>query len=76
MTGILLQIICAMMGGSAIVLVGCKRHSIYRWGYVIGCLNAPVWIFLEIWYAQYFLLPINILYVTGWLIGLKNHWRY
>ena len=75
MIGIILQIVCAIMGASAIVLVGCKRHFIYRWGFLIGLLNAPIWILVEIYYQQYFLLPVNIFYIVGWWYGLKNHWK-
>ena len=75
MIGILLQIVCASFGATAVVLIGCKRHCLYKWGYLIGCLNAPMWIVVEIYYEQWFLLPINLFYVIGWIIGLKNNWK-
>lgn len=75
MIGVIFQIVCALMGSGAIILVGCKRHSVYRLGYLLGCLNAPMWIAVELYYQQYFLLPVNIFYIAGWLIGLKNNWK-
>jgi len=75
MLGIILQIVCAVMGAAAIILVGCKKHSVCRLGYLLGCLNAPMWIAVELYYQQYFLLPVNIFYIAGWCYGLKNHWK-
>jgi len=75
MLGIVFQIICALAGGSAIILVGYKKQSIYRWGYLLGCLNVPMWVAVEIYYCQWYLLPVNILYIIGWLTGFKNYWR-
>lgn len=72
--GIILQIVCSIMGAGAIILVGSNDHSVYRLGYLLGCLNAPVWIAVEIYYQQYYLLPVNIAYIWGWIIGLLNHW--
>ena len=63
------------MGAGAIMLVGSKTHSVYRLGYLLGCLNAPMWIAVEIYYAQWFLLPINIFYIWAWIRGLQNNWK-
>jgi len=71
----ILQIICAILGASAIVLVGCKRHCLYRWGYLIGIINVPMWILVEILSEQWPLLPVNLLYFYGWIQGLRNHWK-
>jgi len=65
MLGIILQIVCAVMGAAAIILVGCKKHSVCRLGYLLGCLNAPMWI----------AVAVNIFYIAGWCYGLKNHWK-
>jgi len=51
MLGVVLQVVCATMGAAAIILVGCKKHSVYRLGYLLGCLNAPMWIAVEVYYA-------------------------
>ena len=75
MIGIILQIVCAIFGASAVMLIGSKKHHIYRWGFLIGLLNCPIWIFVEIWYAQWFILPVNIFYFAGWYIGCKNKWK-
>ena len=75
MIGIMSQIICAILGASAVILVGCKKHSLYRWGYLIGIINTPMWVFVEVWYGQWFLLPINILYLYGWIAGFRNNWK-
>lgn len=75
MMGIILQIICAILGASAVILVGCKRHSLYRWGYLVGIINSPVWVFVEIYYEQWYLLLINIFYCYGWVQGFRNHWK-
>ena len=75
MLGIFLQIICASLGATAVILVGCKRHCLYKWGYLVGIMNTPMWIAVEIYYAQWFLLPINIFYIWGWIQGYKNNWK-
>lgn len=75
MIEIILQIVCAVLGASAVILVGCKRHSIYRWGYVLGIINVPMWILVEIWATQWPLLPVNVLYLYGWIQGFRNHWK-
>jgi len=75
MLGILLQLVCAILGATAVILVGCKKHSFYRWGYLIGIINTPMWVAVEIFYCQWLLLPINIFYFIGWVQGFKNHWK-
>lgn len=75
MSETILQIICATIGSAAIILVGCKKHSTYRWGYVLGIINVPMWVLVEIWAAQWPLLPVNVLYLYGWCVGLHNHWK-
>ena len=75
MLGVISQIICAILGASAVILVGCKRHSFYRWGYLIGIINAPMWILVEIYYEQYYILFVNIFYIFGWIQGFCNKWK-
>lgn len=75
MIGIVSQIICAILGASAVVLVGCKKHSLYRWGYLIGIINVPMWVLVEILCDQWPLVPVNILYLYGWIAGFRNNWK-
>lgn len=73
MTGIILQLIVATVGGLAIAIRSMKRHKLL--GCIIGLLSCPCWVALEIYYKQWYVLPVNILYFYGWWYSFKEHYN-
>lgn len=73
MVGNLLQILTASIGGLAIFLRSIEGHK--KLAYVLGILSCPCWILTEIYYKQYILLPINALYLYGWISAYLQYRR-
>ena len=70
--GHILQIITAILGGSAIFLRSFNRFK--GVSYIIGILSCPCWIATEVYYGQWLLLPVNLLYIYGWVRSYRD-WR-
>ncbi|HDY88526.1 MAG TPA: hypothetical protein ENH82_10515 [bacterium] len=75
MTGIILQLATAIMGASAVFIVG-RKQQWYKYGYIVGLCSQVLWLSLFLYFKQYFMLPSILLYSYVWYSGLKNHfWR-
>jgi len=70
--GIFLQILTALIGGLAIFFRAKSKYK--HLGYILGMLSCPCWVVLEIYYSQWYVLPINALYILGWVNGYLE-WR-
>lgn len=73
MMGIILQLIVATVGGLAIAVRGFKKYKLL--GCIIGLVSCPCWIALEIYYEQWYVLPVNVLYIIGWWKSFKEHYN-
>ncbi len=64
-----------ILGGLAIWLVGRRNIRVRRWGYVVGLVSQPFWLWAA-WKAQQWgILALSIWYVYAWLGGIYQHWR-
>lgn len=71
MTGIIIQIITSVTGGLGIFLRAIP--SLKGLGLIFGCISCPCWVLTEIYYKQWYILPINILYIWGWYKSTINY---
>jgi GTPase len=69
------QLGIAVLGVSAVFLVGCKRPDVKRWGYVCGIAAQPFWLVETIAHEQYLITALCGFYGYSWLRGLRNHWK-
>lgn len=72
---IISQALVSILGCGTVYLLGCKSHSLRRWGYVCGVASEPFWLYTLIYNQQWMILPLTVVYITGWLRGLKNNWK-
>lgn len=68
------QIAIALLGGVAIYLVGRKDH-LRRWGYVVGLISQPLWLYVTFAAAQWGMFALSCWYSFAWVNGIRNHWR-
>jgi len=69
----LLQLVAVIVGTAAIVLRA-EEGTLKKWGYYLGIISVPCWTILEIYYRQWIILPLNILYFWGWFKAYLK-WR-
>ena len=69
------QICILIMGGAAIWLIGRQNRRVRRWGYVVGLLSQPFWLYAAWQAAQWGILALSLWYVYAWADGIINHWR-
>ena len=67
------QIGIGVFGCSAVWLVG-RREKWRRWGYVMGLVGQPFWIYTTIQHGQWGILVLSAWYTYSWAAGLRNHW--
>lgn len=70
----LAQIGIGICGCSAVWLVG-RVERWRRWGYVMGLLGQPFWIYTTIHHQQWGILALSAWYAYSWASGLRNHWN-
>jgi hypothetical protein len=69
------QIIIALTGIFAILLMQDKRESVRKWAPVVGLLGQPFWLWAT-WHASMDgMFFVSVLYTLVWLKGLLNHWK-
>lgn len=69
MFGITLQILTAVIGGTAIYLRAKPKYKLISC--TLGLMSTPLWAVVYIYYHQWFLLPISILYLISWAENYK-----
>lgn len=67
------QIMIAVCGCSAIWLVS-RKESWSRWGYIIGLIGQPFWIYTAWQNDQTGILILTIFYAYSWSQGIYFHW--
>jgi len=67
------QIAVFIFGASAIWFVG-RKESWRRWGFILGLLGQPFWIYSFISNKQYGMLLMTAVYTYSWATGIYNHW--
>lgn len=72
MIGESLQFVTALFGGAAIFLRSFERTK--RLGYIVGITSSFLWPVLEAYYHLWLVLPVNVLYLYGWIRSYKI-WR-
>ena len=70
--GEFLQLATAIIGGAAIFFRSFEKTK--HLGYIIGIASSFFWPALEIYYHLWLVLPVNILYLYGWIRSYKI-WR-
>ena len=68
------QIAVFVFGVGAVLVVGMRRPSIRRWGYVLGLCSQPFWYYTFIAHEQYILVLCAIAYTVSWAVGFRNYW--
>lgn len=67
------QIAIFIFGVSAIWLVG-RKESWRRWGFIMGLIGQPFWIYSFITNNQYGMLCMTAAYTYSWAMGVYNFW--
>ena len=67
------QLMIALLGGSAIWFVG-RTEEWSRWGYILGFLSQPFWIYSAVVNEQWGILLLSIWYTYSWGQGIYNYW--
>jgi len=68
------QIAIAVLGATAIWLVGRREHW-RKYGYLVGLLSQPFWLYASYKAEQWGIFALSIWYGYCWIQGLKNNWR-
>lgn len=70
-----LQASILILGGAAIWLVGRRNPRVRRWGYVVGLISQPFWIWATIEANQPGMFLLSLFYCGAWADGIYNNWR-
>lgn len=70
----LTQIAIFIFGVSAILLVGYKDDEIRKWGFVLGLIGQPFWIYSSYQSEQWGILLMTLFYTFSWSRGIYTHW--
>lgn len=62
-----------LCGVSAIWFVG-RTEKWRRWGFILGMLGQPFWIYTTIKHGQYAITAMTLLYAYSWGQGIWLHW--
>jgi hypothetical protein len=69
------QIIIALTGIFAILLMQDKRESVRKWAPVVGLLGQPFWLWAT-WNARMDgMFIVSVLYTLVWIKGLWSSWK-
>lgn len=67
------QIAIFVFGASAIWFVT-RKESWKRWGYILGMIGQPFWIYTTLTNEQYGLFALVVFYTFSWGQGIYNYW--
>ena len=67
------QIIILILGCSSIWLVS-RTEDWKKYGYVIGLINQPFWIYTSIVNEQWGIFILSLFYSYSWIMGIYNYW--
>lgn len=71
----IVQTAILILSGAAIWLVGRRNSWVRRWGYVVGLISQPFWLYAAYKAQQWGIFLLSIWYVWAWLSGIYEHWR-
>ena len=64
-----------ILGVLAIILVGLESTNPFqRWGFVLGLLSQPCWIYFSIRTKSWGILCLSLIYTVSWANGILNNW--
>jgi len=71
------DIICqtwiVIFGCSAIWFVG-RLEQWKRWGYILGLISQPAWVYTTIKHDQWGIFLLSLFYTYSWGQGVYNYW--
>lgn len=67
------QIAIMVFGSAAIWLVG-RKEEWKKWGYILGILGQPFWIYTSYMNEQWGILLMTLFYTYSWSMGIYNYW--
>ncbi|MDD5062639.1 MAG: hypothetical protein PHN44_10220 [Candidatus Marinimicrobia bacterium] len=70
----LIQLIIAVLGIPAIVLVGKGEDRLRKWGYLVGLAGQPLWIWGTWLTRQWGILILAMIYIFVWGQGVWHYW--
>lgn len=65
------QIFILILGSLAIFLIAIKN----KWGFVVGLLSQPFWVYSAYKNEQWGIFILSIVYIINWSIGIYNHFK-
>lgn len=70
-----LQVFIAITGGLAIYLIKEPgRISRERWGFTIGAIGQPAWLYVTFTAEQWGLLSLSVFFTWAWFTGARERW--
>jgi hypothetical protein len=73
MDNLITQVWIVVFGCSAIWLLG-RVGKWKRWGYILGLIAEPAFIYSTIKHKQWGMLLVALWYVYSWSQGIYNYW--
>ena len=68
----ILQVIIFITGASSIWLLA-KDNGISKWGFVIGLVGQPCWVYITISNQQWGLFFLTFIYTYSYILGTYNY---
>lgn len=69
-----LQVLIAVFGLTAIWLSQDERPRVRRWASVFGLLGQPFWVLAMALAEQWGVLLLCLFYTAAWARGFRTHW--
>ena len=69
------QIALVILGAGAIFLLAQKRGRVRRWGYIVGLLSEPFWVYSSLTAHQWGVVALTAWWAGFYAIGAVNNWR-
>jgi nicotinamide riboside transporter PnuC len=69
----IVQISIFVLGATAIWFVS-RRERWSRWGYIIGLISQPFWLYTTIKNQQWGMVALSVWYTYSWFQGIWNFW--
>lgn len=69
------QICITVMSCGSIFLLSSKSSRTSRWGFVMGLLGQPFWIYASFTHAQWGIFAVSLWYTIAHVRGIVNHFK-
>lgn len=73
MDKIICQIWIAVFGAASIWFVA-RKEKWKRWGYILGMIGEPAWVYTTIKHEQWGMFLLTLWYTYAWGQGVYNYW--